>query len=156
MASIFRSSSAAAAAVLRRQLPVARQLPIGANRLVLASRARVPCAAVRSYSAHADESYDEFNARFEKEFDEAYDSFEVQRVLTNCFSYDHVPSPAVIVKALTAARRVNDFATAVRVFEAIKLKVPAKHHYEAYLEELAGIREKLGVPLKEELFPESK
>lgn len=69
----------------------------------------------------------------------------MQRILTNCFSYDHVPSPTVIVKALEAARRADDYATAVRVFEAIKLKVPAKHHYEAYLEELSEIRQSLGM-----------
>ncbi|KAK9369325.1 cytochrome c oxidase subunit VA-domain-containing protein [Lipomyces kononenkoae] len=112
---------------------------------------------VRNYSAHGDaETFEEFNARFEKEFENAYDPFEVQRILSNCFSYDHVPSPTVITKALEAARRVNDFATAVRVFEAIKLKVPAKSLYDAYLDELKDVREQLGIPLKEELFPESK
>ncbi|MBE3047083.1 hypothetical protein IMZ48_32080 [Candidatus Bathyarchaeota archaeon] len=40
-----------------------------------------------------------------------------QRNLNNAFAYDLVPSASVIVAALNAARRVNDFATAVRVFE---------------------------------------
>ena len=40
-----------------------------------------------------------------------------QRNLNNVFAYDLVPSPAVIVAALKAARRVNDFPTAVRIFE---------------------------------------
>jgi hypothetical protein len=40
-----------------------------------------------------------------------------QRNLNNCFAYDLVPSPAVITAALRAARRVNDFPSAVRVFE---------------------------------------
>lgn len=40
-----------------------------------------------------------------------------QRNLNNAFAYDLVPAPSVIVAALNAARRVNDFATAVRVFE---------------------------------------
>ncbi|KAK9490350.1 cytochrome c oxidase subunit VA-domain-containing protein [Lipomyces doorenjongii] len=139
--------------------PVARQVT---SQLAHTARA-LPISAtsrhgfVRNYSAHgADETFEEYNTRFEKEFENAYDPFEVQRILSNCFSYDHVPSPIVITKALEAARRVNDFATAVRVFEAIKLKVPAKHLYEAYLDELKDIREQLGIPLKEELFPESK
>ncbi|KAK9453735.1 cytochrome c oxidase subunit VA-domain-containing protein [Dipodascopsis uninucleata] len=132
-----------------------------ASRFVLSARVARPTLIatpkfnfVRNYSAH-EESYDEFNARFQKEFEKAYDAFEVQRILTNCFAYDHVPSPTVIIKALEAARRVDDFATAVRVFEAIKLKVPRKEHYNAYLEELKDVRESLGVPLKEELFPEN-
>ncbi len=93
--------------------------------------------------------------RFEKEFDEAYDLFEVQRVLNNAFSYDLVPAPSVIEKALLACRRVNDYATAVRVFEGLKVKVENNEQYEAYLDELKDIRKDLGVDLKEELFPEA-
>lgn len=37
--------------------------------------------------------------------------------MNNVFAYDLVPAPSVIVAALKAARRVNDFPTAVRVFE---------------------------------------
>ncbi|ANZ76668.1 BA75_03703T0 [Komagataella pastoris] len=33
---------------------------------------------IRSYSAHHEETYEEFSQRYEKEFDEAYDLFEVQ------------------------------------------------------------------------------
>lgn len=75
--------------------------------------------------------------------------------MNNCFSYDIVPSPAVIGKALNACRRVNDYATAVRVFEGLKHKVETKEQYDAYLEELKDVREELGIDLKEELFPES-
>lgn len=113
--------------------------------------------SVRNYSDHAEEeTFEEFTTRLEKEFDEAYDLFEVQRVLNNCFSYDLVPAPAVLEKALRAARRVNDLPTAVRVFEALKYKVENEEQYKAYLEELKDVREELGVPLKEELFPDGK
>nr|6HU9_f Chain f, Cytochrome c oxidase subunit 6, mitochondrial [Saccharomyces cerevisiae S288C]6HU9_r Chain r, Cytochrome c oxidase subunit 6, mitochondrial [Saccharomyces cerevisiae S288C]6T0B_f Chain f, Cytochrome c oxidase subunit 6, mitochondrial [Saccharomyces cerevisiae S288C]6T0B_s Chain s, Cytochrome c oxidase subunit 6, mitochondrial [Saccharomyces cerevisiae S288C]6T15_f Chain f, CYTOCHROME C OXIDASE SUBUNIT 6, MITOCHONDRIAL; SYNONYM: CYTOCHROME C OXIDASE POLYPEPTIDE VI, COX6 [Saccharomyce len=105
--------------------------------------------------AHDEETFEEFTARYEKEFDEAYDLFEVQRVLNNCFSYDLVPAPAVIEKALRAARRVNDLPTAIRVFEALKYKVENEDQYKAYLDELKDVRQELGVPLKEELFPSS-
>ncbi|CCH45266.1 Cytochrome c oxidase subunit 5A, mitochondrial [Wickerhamomyces ciferrii] len=112
-------------------------------------------SSIRNYSAHEEETFEEFTARFEKEFEEAYDLFEVQRVLNNAFSYDLVPSPAVIEKALRAARRVNDYATAVRVFEGLKYKVENAEQYNAYLEELKSTREELGITLKEDLFPES-
>lgn len=108
--------------------------------------------AVRNYSAHEEETFEEFTARYEKEFEEAYDLFEVQRVLNNCFSYDLVPAPAVIEKALRAARKVNDLPTAIRVFEALKYKVENEEQYKAYLDELKDVREELGIPLKEELF----
>jgi hypothetical protein len=41
----------------------------------------------------------------------------LQRNLNNCFAYDLVPSPSVLTAAIRAARRVNDFPSAVRVFE---------------------------------------
>lgn len=41
----------------------------------------------------------------------------LKRNLNNAFAYDLVPSPSVVAAALKAARRVNDFATAVRIFE---------------------------------------
>lgn len=91
-------------------------------------------------------------SRYEQEFENAYDLFEVQRILNNCFSYDLVPAPAVIEKALQACRRVNDYPTAVRVFEALQHKVENKQQYAAYLEELTDIRKELGIDLKEELF----
>ena len=83
-----------------------------------------------------------FYSRYEKEFENVQDVFELQvwltrliisslaslhgsfidtidlqRNLNNAFAYDLVPSPSVCVAALKAARRVNDYPTAVRVFE---------------------------------------
>ena len=49
------------------------------------------------------------------------DVFELQRNLNNAFAYDLVPSPSVVIAALRAARRVNDFPTAVRIFEGMFL-----------------------------------
>jgi len=105
-----------------------------------------------------------------------------QRNLNNAFAYDLVPSPGVVTAALKAARRVNDFPTAVRIFEGrgepsrtrlalsapssssgiqtdssdvgIKQKVENQQQYEQYLEELKPLREELGVNLKEDLYPE--
>ena len=64
--------------------------------------------------------------------------------MNNCFAHDLVPSPGVIEAALRAARRVDDYATAVRVFEGVREKVENKEQYNAYLEELKGVREELG------------
>ena len=38
----------------------------------------------------------------------------------------------------------------------LKSKVENKGQYEQYLEELKSLREELGVPLKEDLYPEAK
>ncbi|KHO01530.1 cytochrome-c oxidase chain VI [Metarhizium album ARSEF 1941] len=107
-------------------------------------------------SEHAEETFEEFTARFEREFDGVQDVFELQRNLNNAFAYDLVPSTSVIAAALRAARRVNDFATAVRIFEGVKAKVENKGQYDQYLNELKVLRDELGVPLKEDLYPEEK
>ncbi|CAK9440557.1 uncharacterized protein LODBEIA_P46160 [Lodderomyces beijingensis] len=108
---------------------------------------------VRQYSSgHQDETFEEFTERYIQAFDKAYDLFEVQRELNNCFSYDLVPAPVVIERALQACRRVNDYPTAVRTFEALKHKVETDEQYKAYLEELKEVRESLGIDLKENLF----
>ncbi|PVH18387.1 cytochrome c oxidase subunit 6, mitochondrial [Candidozyma duobushaemuli] len=108
------------------------------------SMSPIKMTSVRMYSEHHEETFEEFTARYEKEFEEAYDLFEVQRVLNNSFSYD--------LKALEACRRVNDYPTAVRTFEALKHKVENKEQYQAYLDELKETRQELGIDLKEELY----
>jgi cytochrome c oxidase subunit 5a len=94
---------------------------------------------------------------------------QFQRNLNNAFAYDLVPSPGVVTAALKAARRVNDYPTAVRIFEGgkslqkekvsltfgagIKAKVENTKQYQEYLEELKPLREELGINLKEDLYP---
>ncbi|KAK4213349.1 cytochrome c oxidase subunit VA-domain-containing protein [Rhypophila decipiens] len=109
----------------------------------------------RVRSEHQEETFEEFTARYEKEFDGVQDVFELQRNLNNAFAYDLVPSVAVLSAALKAARRVNDLPTAIRIFEGIKAKVENKGQYQQYLDELKPLRDELGIPLKEEIFPES-
>lgn len=91
-----------------------------------------------------------------------------------------MPSPSVITAAVRAARRVNDFPTAVRIFEGalclphslyncntiyslltklvvsytgLKAKTENVQQYQDYLDELKPLREELGVLLKEDLYP---
>jgi len=58
----------------------------------------------------------------------------------------------VIEAALRASRRVNDYSTAVRVFEGIREKVENPKQYQQYLEATKEVREELGLSLKEELY----
>lgn len=99
---------------------------------------------VRYSSTHHEETFESFTERYVTFFQQAQDLFEVQRGLNNCFAHDLVPAPSVIEAALRATRRVNDYATAVRVFEGIKEKVENKQQYQAYLDELKPVREELG------------
>ncbi|GBE77607.1 COX5A-domain-containing protein [Sparassis latifolia] len=112
-----------------------------------------PALARPASSAHDhQETFESFNERYLQFFQSAQDLFEVQRGLNNCFAHDLVPAPNVIEAAVRAARRVNDYATAVRIFEGIKEKVENKQQYQAYLDELKGVREELGINIREELY----
>ncbi|MCJ1364021.1 Cytochrome c oxidase subunit 6 [Acarospora aff. strigata] len=162
----------------------ARRVPAyaGAPSLALVACSGFSTGAVRAadhdaHNPHEEESFEEFSARcdgpqlnaasllggglrklgcrrYEKEFEAVQDVFELQRNLNNAFAYDLVPSPSVITAALKAARRVNDYPTAVRIFEGIKAKVENKGQYDEYLRDLQPLREELGVNLKEDLYPE--
>ncbi|KAF3920294.1 hypothetical protein AA313_de0209352 [Arthrobotrys entomopaga] len=157
MSSILRlvSSAAVARPLLRTTATIPRTTAAVVTRYTPPSSSLVGVGGgVRSYSsAHDEETFEEFTARYEKEFDNVQDVFELQRNLNNCFAYDLVPSTSVIEAALRAARRVNDFPTAVRIFEGIRAKVENGTQYEQYLAELKPLREELGVQLAEELYP---
>lgn len=110
-------------------------------------RAYSSSAGIRDYG-----NVPEFTARWTKFFnEEAYDQFELLRGLNNCFSYDIVPPVPVVEAALNAARRLNDFSTAVRIFGGLKEKVENKMQYDTYMEHLASLKSELGVPTPEEL-----
>ncbi|KAG0012406.1 Cytochrome c oxidase subunit 6 [Podila clonocystis] len=129
--------------------PLAAATRVQAARSVLATRSAVQ---IRNYSAeHQEESFEHFTERFVKFFDNVDDLFELQRGLNNAFGYDLVPSTSVIEAALKAARRVNDYPTAVRILEGLKVKAGSDALYKQYMEELAPLKAQLGVETKEEL-----
>ena len=109
-----------------------------------AAPARIAPKFTRMSSGPEQETFESFTERYVNFFQSAEDLFEVQRGLNNCFAHDLVPAPAVVEAAVRAARRVNDFATAVRVFEGVREKVENKQQYQTYLDELKGLREELG------------
>lgn len=158
---------------MRAQL-VSTVLRAAARPTLAAHNARTVPHLIRCASGHAEESFESFSERYIHFFKNAEDLFEVQRGLNNCFSHDLVPSPGVVEAAVRAARRVNDYATAIRIFEGVKEKVESKQQYESYLQELKPLRDELGtfdrmsriylvfltrvilgLTLKEELYPTS-
>ncbi|EEB06312.2 cytochrome c oxidase subunit VI [Schizosaccharomyces japonicus yFS275] len=94
---------------------------------------------------------DALNKRYGDFFSEVDDPFELQRGLNNCFAYDLLPSSDVLESALRAARRLNDFAVAVRILEGIKVKCNAQQ-YKKYLHVLQPVLTELSIPTKEKLF----
>ncbi|KAF9362646.1 Cytochrome c oxidase subunit 6 [Mortierella sp. NVP85] len=128
--------------------PLAAAARVHAARSVVATRSAIQ---IRNYSSEHEESYEHFTERFVKFFDNVDDVFELQRGLNNAFGYDIVPAPSVIAAALKASRRVNDYATAVRIFEGVKFKTGSDSLYKQYLEELAPLKAELGIDTKEDL-----
>ncbi|THY12429.1 COX5A-domain-containing protein [Aureobasidium pullulans] len=152
--SFFRVAARAVRAPAQPRIQVASRIQ-RLNQARTFSVASVKRADVDAHDPHHEESFEEFTARYEKEFEAVQDVFELQRNLNNAFAYDLVPAPSVIVAALKAARRVNDFPTAVRVFEGIKAKVENQAQYDEYLTELESLRKELGIELREAMYPES-
>ncbi|PIA15415.1 COX5A-domain-containing protein [Coemansia reversa NRRL 1564] len=116
-----------------------------------ASHRTAPALVARRYYSEHEETYEEFTNRYVKFFENVDEQFELQRGLNNCFAYDLVPDVSICEAALRAARRIDDYATAVRVFEALKIKVDKPTQYQDYLQALKPVMDELGVQTKEEL-----
>lgn len=82
------------------------------------------CAALVSVRfSHAQaESDAEFDARYERFFNRPdIDGWEIRKAVNDLQGYDLVPEPKIIIAAMKACRRVNDYALAVRILEALKV-----------------------------------
>ena len=119
--------------------------------------ARATAIFNRSYSsAHpldpANKSdYDAYVDQWMKHFATVEDDFELERGLNHIFAADWVPSVELIAEAIKASRRLNTFATAVRILEGLEEKSYKKEQYQAYIKELKPLLEELGVPERSEL-----
>lgn len=69
------------------------------------------------------ESDEAFDARYETFFSRPdIDGWEIRKAMNDLQGEDLVPEPKIIIAALKACRRVNDYALAVRYLEAVKDK----------------------------------
>lgn len=89
--------------------------------------------------------YDSFVSQWHSHFKSVDEDFELERGLNHIFAADWVPSVEVIEEALKASRRLNTFATAVRILEALEDKVYKKDQYQTYLRELKPLLEEYGI-----------
>lgn len=65
------------------------------------------------------------------------DAWELRKGINTLVTYDLVPEPKIIDAALRACRRLNDFASTVRILEAVKDKAgPHKEIYPYVIQEL--------------------
>jgi len=78
--------------------------------------------------SHTQETDEEFDTRYESFFNRSdIDGWEIRKAVNDLQGYDLVPEPKIVIAALKACRRVNDYALAVRFLESVKV-VPLFHH----------------------------
>ncbi|PIO22721.1 hypothetical protein AB205_0179270 [Aquarana catesbeiana] len=84
--------------------------------------------------------------------DNIYVLFFLHTGINTLIGYDLVPEPKIIDAALRACRRLNDFASSVRILEAVKDKAgPHKEIYPYVIQELRPTLDELGISTPEEL-----
>uniref|UniRef100_A0A0K8RJ43 Cytochrome c oxidase subunit 5A, mitochondrial n=1 Tax=Ixodes ricinus TaxID=34613 RepID=A0A0K8RJ43_IXORI len=111
-------------------------------------------SSARNMSKHSTETEEEFDARYEAYFNRKdIDSWEIRKAMNDLQGMDVVPEPKIVVAALKACRRLNDYALAVRFLEAIQHKCGAKvkEIYPYILQEVRPTLTELGISTPEEM-----
>jgi cytochrome c oxidase subunit 5a len=111
-------------------------------------------ALVRNYSdinPANKKDYDAFVHQWHTHFKNVDDDFELERGLNHIFAADWVPAVEVLEEAIKASRRLNSFATAVRILESLEEKVYKKEQYQVYLRELQPLLDEYGIVDKKAL-----
>ncbi|KAK2108984.1 Cytochrome c oxidase subunit 5A [Saguinus oedipus] len=99
------------------------------------------------------ETDEEFDARWVTYFNKPdIDAWELRKGINTLVTYDLVPEPKIIDAALRECRWLNDFASTVRILEAVKDKAgPHKETYPYVIQELRPTLNELGISTPEEL-----
>ncbi|XP_050309859.1 cytochrome c oxidase subunit 5A, mitochondrial-like [Anthonomus grandis grandis] len=105
-------------------------------------------------SKASTETDEQFDQRYEKFFNQKdLDGWDIRRGLTDLWGHDLVPEPTILAAALRACKRVNDYALAVRLLEAVKDKCGGKESeiYPWVIQELRPTLTDLGISTPEEM-----
>jgi len=133
---------------------------LGTNSLVKpGSSALVRCSSVVINPGLAapkhgrDETDDEFDARYVAYFNRAdIDGWEIRKGINDLQRMDLVPDPTIVIAALKACRRVNDYSLCVRILEAIKFKCAEDTKIFPYImQEIRPTLDELGISTPEEM-----
>ncbi|XP_018572840.1 cytochrome c oxidase subunit 5A, mitochondrial [Anoplophora glabripennis] len=108
----------------------------------------------RFMSKESTETDEQFDSRYENYFNRKdIDGWEIRQGINDLCGHDMVPEPKILIAALKACRRVNDFALAVRILEAVKDKCGNKvgEIYPYIIQEIRPTLTELGISTPEEL-----
>ncbi|KAM6426195.1 cytochrome c oxidase subunit 5A, mitochondrial isoform 1-T1 [Liasis olivaceus] len=118
---------------------------------------RTPAAAAvlpaRCSSNKTEITDEELDARWVMFFNKPnIDEWELRKGINTLVDADMVPEPKIIDAALRACRRLNDFATTIRILEMVKYKAGRyKDIYPYVIQELRPTLDELGISTPEEL-----
>jgi len=111
--------------------------------------------AVRSMSAAAGpvETDEEFDARYVAYFNRKdIDGWEFRKAVNDLTGMDMVMDPQIIIAALHAARRLNDYALTTRLLEAVHFRSQAGPDIWPYImQEIGPTLKELGISTLEEM-----
>lgn len=81
------------------------------------------------------------------------DGWDVRQAMNDLNGYDAVPDPKIIIAALMACRRINDYALTVRFMEMVKSKcgIKVKEFYPYICQEVGPVILELGCDFPEDL-----
>ncbi|KAK4885120.1 hypothetical protein RN001_001391 [Aquatica leii] len=83
------------------------------------------------------------------------DGWDIRQAMNDMAGMDMVPDPRIIISALYACRRINEYALAIRFLETIRLKCEACESlhkiYPYILQEIGPTLDELGIDTPEAL-----
>lgn len=124
-----------------------------ARKNLVCSVAQPAIRNVRCMSKVSTETDEQFDTRYETFFNNpSIDGWDIRKAMNDLCGMDLIPEPRIISAALRACRRVNDYALAVRIIEAIKFKCgKEKDLYPYILQEIMPTLDELGIDTPEKL-----
>lgn len=120
----------------------------------MVGRSPINATNVRFSHVGAPDIYDpEFDNRYENYFNRPdIDGWEIRKGMTELLRMDVIPDPKIVVAALKACRRVNDYALTTRWLEGCKNKCQCDPSiYKWLLEEIKPTLDELGISTPDEL-----
>jgi len=110
-------------------------------------------SSVRYAHGH-EETDEEFDARYVTYLSRPnIDGWEVRKAMNDLQGHDCIPEPKIVIAAMKACRKINDYALAVRYLEAVKDKCgpKLKEVWPFMLTEIGPTLKELGILTPEEM-----
>jgi len=133
---------------------VSQKLGAALRGAIMPSRVHFGAASqLRMMSSGPEETDEEFDARYVAYFSRPdIDGWEIRKAMNTLVGLDLVPEPKIIIAALHACRRVNDYALTTRFLEALKMRCETNAALYPYIiKEIKPTMDELGISTPEDL-----